>query len=234
VRKATYNFLDHIHNLLLDQIQALCVSSGCPTNDVVNLDVIVILTDTAPIHGVGELDEHRIFLHDTLDVLTTDADDTLVILIRNMKGDGRGHLLLYQIEPILCRLILSAADIDVEIIFIETVEYYLHITWCHRYHQEKIWLLHSKIRSGGEREEKKKFFFSNENPHTLPHYLIDLAILLAAYKFFVFVCEFDLHTYLVGAPLDKRDLIDDHHCCLDGIIRSVDRERQIFEANIST
>lgn len=39
------------------------------------------------VHSIGELDKDRVLLHDTLNVLTADANDALVILVRDMERD---------------------------------------------------------------------------------------------------------------------------------------------------
>ena len=113
---------------MLDEIQTLGISRGSPTNYVINLDIIIFFADTTTVHGVGKLHEDGILLHDALDVLSSDANDTLVVLIRDVKGDGGRHFLLHKIEPILGSFVLGAADVDVEIVFVEAVEDDLHIT----------------------------------------------------------------------------------------------------------
>ena len=85
MNKETYNFLNHVHNLLLDKVEALSISSGSTTDDIVHLDIIIFFPSTTAIHGVGEFDEHGILLHNALDMLATDADDSLVVLIGNME-----------------------------------------------------------------------------------------------------------------------------------------------------
>lgn len=122
MKQATYNFLDHVHDLLLDKVQALRVTSWCPADDIVDLDVIVFLAHSAAVHGVGEFDENRVLLHDALDVLSTDSDDPLMVLVRYMKGNGRRHFLFHQIQAILRRIVLVSAHIDVEVVLIESVK----------------------------------------------------------------------------------------------------------------
>lgn len=122
------NFLDHIHDLLLDKVQTLCIPSGCPTDDVVDLDIVIFLAHTTAVHGVGELDEDRVLLHDALDVLATDSDDSLVVLVRNMERDGRWHLLLDEIKPVPSCLVLIPADVNIEVVLVETIKDDLHVT----------------------------------------------------------------------------------------------------------
>lgn len=128
VRISTYNFLNHVHDLLFHEIQTLCVSRRGPTDDIVDFDVVIFFTDTATIHSIGELDEDGVLLHDALNVLTTDSNDPLVVLVRNVERDGRWHLLLDEVEPIPSCLVLISADINVEVVLVETVEDDLHVT----------------------------------------------------------------------------------------------------------
>ena len=116
------NLLDHIHDLLLDKVQALSVASRGPADNVVNLDVIIFLAHTTTVHGVGELHEDRVLLHDALDMLSTNPDDPLVVLVRHMEGNGSRHLLLHQIQTVLSRLVLVAAHVNVEVVLVETVK----------------------------------------------------------------------------------------------------------------
>lgn len=53
----TYHFLNHVHDLLLDQIKALRIASRSAADDIVNFNVIVFLAHSSTVHGVGELDE---------------------------------------------------------------------------------------------------------------------------------------------------------------------------------
>ena len=122
MKQATYNFLDHVHNLLLDKVQALCVAGRCAADDIVDLDVVVFFAHSATVHGVGELDKNGVLLHDALDVLSTDSDDPLVVLVRYMEGNGRRHLLFHQIQAILGRIVLVSAHIDVEVVLVESVK----------------------------------------------------------------------------------------------------------------
>jgi hypothetical protein len=79
------DLLDHVHDLLLDKLQVVGVTRRSAADDVVNLDVIVVLANATTVHGVGELDEDRVLLHDALDVLATNANDALVVLVRHVE-----------------------------------------------------------------------------------------------------------------------------------------------------
>ena len=67
---------------------------------------------------------------------------------------------------------------------------------------------------------------------TLSHNLVYLAVLLSTDKLLVLVGKLDLHTHLILATLDKRNLVDHHHPCLDCIVGSVDGKRQVIKANL--
>ena len=67
---------------------------------------------------------------------------------------------------------------------------------------------------------------------TLTHDLVDLPVLLAAHEFFMLIRKLDLDTHLVGRSLDERYLINDHHCCFDGVIRAINGEGELVKAQI--
>lgn len=188
------NLLNHVHNLLLDQVQALRVTSRSAADDIVDLDVIIFLAHATTIHGVGELDKDRVFLHDALNVLATNANDSLVVLVRNVEGNGSGHFLLDKIQAVLGGLILIAAHVDVEVVLVEAIKDDLHVA--------------------------------------LAHDLVDLAILFATDKLLVLVGKLDLHPHLVLAPRDERNLVDNHHARLDGVVGTVDGEGQVVKAHL--
>jgi hypothetical protein len=125
--RVTHDFLHHIHDLLLDKIQALGISSGSTTDDVIHLDVFVLFSDSTAVHRVGELDEDGVLLHDPLNMLSTNTNDTLVILIWNMEGDGSRHLLFDEIKAISSSLVLIPTHVNVEIVFIEAVKDDLYV-----------------------------------------------------------------------------------------------------------
>lgn len=118
----TYDFLNHIHDLLLDKIEALCISGRRTTNHVVDLDIIIFLADSSTIHGIREFDENRIFFHDALDVLTANANDALVVLVRDVERDRSWHFLLNEVKAILCSFVLVATDVNVEVVFVEAIK----------------------------------------------------------------------------------------------------------------
>ena len=74
------------------------------------------------VHGIGKLDKDGMLLHDPLNVLTTNTDDALVILVGDVEGDGGRHLLLNQGQPLPHGLETRRHDIDVEVVLVEAVE----------------------------------------------------------------------------------------------------------------
>jgi hypothetical protein len=122
IRHTTDHFLDHVHNFLLHQIEALGIASWSAADNVVDTDIVFVLAHATAVHGIGELDKDRVFLHDALDVLATDANDALMVLVRDVEGDRGWHLLLDQVQAILGRLVGRAADVNVEVVFVEAIE----------------------------------------------------------------------------------------------------------------
>jgi hypothetical protein len=123
----TYNFLDHVHDLLLHQVQVLGIPSWGSADHIIHLDIFVLFTQATAIHGIGEFDKNRVFFHDALNVLTTNANDTFVILVGNVERDGRWHLLLDKIKSVFGGFVLTANHVNVEIVFIESIEDDLYV-----------------------------------------------------------------------------------------------------------
>lgn len=74
------------------------------------------------VHCVGELDEDRVLLHDSLDVLATNTDDSLMVLVRNMEGNRSRHFLLDKAETLLHRFKTTSHDINVEVVLVKAIE----------------------------------------------------------------------------------------------------------------
>lgn len=125
------SLLDHVHNLLLDKVEILSVASRSAADDVVDLDIIFLLAEASTVHGIGEFDEDRVLLHDPLDMLTTDANDTLVVLIRHVERDGSRHLLLDQVESVFSGLVLCTTNYNVKVVLVEAIEHDLHAAVAH-------------------------------------------------------------------------------------------------------
>ena len=125
------DLLDHVHDLLLDEFQIVGVARRSAADDVVDLDVIIILANATTVHGVGELDKDRVLLHDALDVLTSNADNALVVLVRYVERNGSWHLKLHKIQSTLCCLVLRTAHVNVEVVLVEAIKDNLHIALTH-------------------------------------------------------------------------------------------------------
>ena len=188
--------LNHVHDLLLDKVQVLSIASRSTANDVVNLDVIFLLAKASTVHSVRELDEDRVLLHDTLDVLTTNTDDALMVLVWHVERNCSGHLLFDEVEAILSRLVLCTAHDDIEVVLVEAIEHNLYAA--------------------------------------VAHDLVDLAVLLAADKLLVFVGELNLDTHVVLRLLHEWDIANHHQSSSHSIIRPVDMEVELLEADFGT
>ena len=114
-------------------------------------------------------------------MLTANPDDTFVVLIRHMERYRSWHFLLHQVEAAPGRIVLRSTDINVEIVFIESVEDNLDVA-CHA----SVSL--SRYRVGSP---------------TLPHDLINLPVLLPTHKLLVLVGELNFDTNLILRFLDK-------------------------------
>ena len=133
-------------------------------------------------------------LHDALDVLATNADNTLMVLVRNVEGNGCRHLLLHQSQTFLHGGVVVCQDVDVEVVLAEVVE--------------------------------------NDLDIAVAHDLVDLAVLLAAHKFLVFIGELDLDTNLVLDCSHELDFRQNLESLLDGFIRPSKRKGNLVEGDI--
>lgn len=61
-------------------------------------------------------------LHDALDVLTPNADDAFVILIRHVERDRGWHFLLNESHALFHRVIGRCNNVNVEIILSKAIE----------------------------------------------------------------------------------------------------------------
>ena len=62
-------------------------------------------------------------------MLASDTDDAFVVLVRNMKGDGSRHFLFDEVKTVLHGFILPTANVNVEVVLVETVKDDLDIAW---------------------------------------------------------------------------------------------------------
>jgi hypothetical protein len=74
------------------------------------------------VHSIREFDENRMFFHDALNVLATDADYALVVLIGHVERDGSWHLLLNEGHTLLHRVICRCNNIDIKVVLSEAIE----------------------------------------------------------------------------------------------------------------
>ncbi len=81
------------------------------------------------VHGIRELHEDRVLLHDTLDMLTTDTDNALVVLIGYMERNRSRHLLFHKRQSLLHGVVIGSNDVDVEIILPKALEHDLDVAW---------------------------------------------------------------------------------------------------------
>ena len=130
--KLGMRLINQIHDLVLDQFQVDGVTSGRTADNVVDFEIFVI----APVHGatvhrIRELDEDRVLLHDALNVLASDADDTLMVLVWNVEGNSSWHLSLNKLQSVFSCVVRRATNIDVEVVVIETIEDDLNIGMRH-------------------------------------------------------------------------------------------------------
>lgn len=55
-------------------------------------------------------------------MLTTNADNSFVVLIGYMERDRRRHFLLHKVETVLCRIVLVAYNVNIEVVLVEAVK----------------------------------------------------------------------------------------------------------------
>jgi len=125
------NLFNHVHNFLLHELEVVGIARWSTADNIVDLDIIIVLADATAVHGIGEFDEDGVLLHNALNVLATDTNDTLVVLIRNVERDRGRHFKLYQIQTVLGRLVLGAAHVDVKVVLVPTIKDNLDIALAH-------------------------------------------------------------------------------------------------------
>ena len=69
---------------------------------------------------------------------------------------------------------------------------------------------------------------------TLCHDFVYLAVLLTRDKFFMLIGKLNLDTHVVLRLLDERDVANHHESSSHGIVRSIDVEVKLLEADLST
>lgn len=131
---------DELHDGLLEVLEVETILRGRPRNDVVL--VISVPSERCKLLGVlriissvnqrgmsnrgkretdGELDVDAILLHDSLNVLASDANDPLVIRLGNMERDLSRQLLLQHRESMKGARITSR-EVNEEIVVVERLK----------------------------------------------------------------------------------------------------------------
>ena len=120
--------VDKFHNGLLEIVQVHGILGRCTGNDVVF--VVIVTTHSRKLLGIRKLDVHTILLHDALDAATSDADDTLMVGLRNVERDLGRQFLLKKSESLQDRCVI-AGDVDQEVVFVESLKLNLHVSGLH-------------------------------------------------------------------------------------------------------
>ena len=120
--------VDKFHNGLLEIIQIHGILGRRTGNDVVF--VVIVTTHSRKLLGIRKLDVHTILLHDALDAATSDADDTLMVGLRNVERDLGRQFLLKKSECLQDRCVI-AGDVDQEVVFVESLKLNLHVSSLH-------------------------------------------------------------------------------------------------------
>lgn len=107
---------DEFHHALLEVVEVHRVFRRRPRNDVVL--VVVVPSERSEFLRVGELDVDSVLLHDPLDVLPADADDALVIRLRNVERDFGREFFLKHRETVEGARVVSG-DVDEEVVVVE-------------------------------------------------------------------------------------------------------------------
>jgi hypothetical protein len=123
----TYSTIHHFKNFVLHGVKILSISRGRATDDVVDLDIIVFAAHSTAVHSVRKLDKDGVLLHNPLNVLASNTNDSLVVLIGDVERDRRGHFLLDHAEASLHKVVVDGHDVDVEIVLVEPVKDDLYI-----------------------------------------------------------------------------------------------------------
>lgn len=141
--------VDHLQDLGFDKLKVLGIPRRGTADDVVQRVIIIfsnhaiyecqridalvrgtlLCYELTALLSIGELDEDRVLLHDALDVLATNANDSLVVLIRHVEGDGSWHLLFHQAQALLHRVVGRGVDVDVEVVLAKVLEHDLDIAY---------------------------------------------------------------------------------------------------------
>ena len=123
-----YLRVHQLHDGLLEIVEVHGVLGGRPSDNVVL--VVVISAHGGELFGVRELHVYAILLHDALNAATANADDALVVRLRNMEGDLSRQLLLKKGKTLQHRCIVTS-DVNEEVMLIESLELDLDVGRLH-------------------------------------------------------------------------------------------------------
>lgn len=88
----THFWIDHLHHRLLQAFQVDGVLCRRPRDHIVL--VVRVSTKSGKLFGIGELDVDPVELHYPLDILSSNANDPLVITLRHVERHFCRELLL--------------------------------------------------------------------------------------------------------------------------------------------
>ena len=120
--------VDKFHDGLLEIVQVHGILGRRTGNDVVF--VVIVTTHSRKLLGIRKLDVHTILLHDALDAATSDADDTLMVGLRNVERDLGRQFLLKKGESLQDRCVI-AGDVDQEVVVVEGLKLDLDVSRLH-------------------------------------------------------------------------------------------------------
>lgn len=124
----TYLGVNEFHNGLLEVIQIHGILRRSTSNDVVF--VVIITTHRGKLFGIREFNVNTVLLHDALDATTTNADNTLMVSLRNMERDLGRKFFLEQRKTLHDRCII-AGNVNQKVVFVKGLELDLHISCLH-------------------------------------------------------------------------------------------------------
>ena len=119
---------DQLHDALFEVFEVHSVLGGSSRDYVVF--VVVVTSESGELFSIGELDVNSIFLHDSLNVLSSNSDDSFVVSFGNVERDFGGKLLLKHRQSVKGTRIISS-DVDEEIVVVERFELDLDIRGLH-------------------------------------------------------------------------------------------------------
>ena len=123
-----YLRIHQLHDSLFQIVQVHCVLRWGTRYDVVL--VVIVTTHRSELLCIRKLDVDAVLLHDALDAATSDADDTLMVGLRNVERDLGRQFLLEKSKSLQDRCVI-AGDVDQEVVFVESLKLNLHVSSLH-------------------------------------------------------------------------------------------------------